>query len=520
MKKNLPVSGKELDYRDEQRIISLTDAKGIITYVNKDFCDIAGFSEAELIGRNHNVVRHPDMPAAAFQDLWDTIKTGKPWIGIVKNRCKNGDHYWVSAYVTPVYEGSQVVGYQSVRTKPKREWVERADRLYKVLNGEKSSFKWPTFSMRGKNTLAMLMITWLFAGLAIYAGASVAIMLGAALVGSLVAWLLASYMTRALEKTATEARQIYSNDVGTLVYGDAANEVGQIQLAMAAMQSRRTTLVTRMGNVASDLTSLGREAASIAETTRDDVERQQFKLDEASVAINQMAASVAEVAESAAQTAQACEESDEQALQGRLIVKQMSDSISALVDSINEATNEIRDLHQSSSEIGKLVDVIRDVAEQTNLLALNAAIEAARAGDHGRGFAVVADEVRSLAIRSQESTEEIENVISKMHQGVEKAVAVMEKDQAQVKGTLLQADQARLALDSIVKSADTIAQMSTQIAAATEEQTSVSGEVRDSFSAINEVAAATTEAAAENLQASRKLTETSKALSATVNQFK
>jgi len=520
MKKNLPVSGKELDYSDEQRIISLTDAKGVITYVNKDFCDIAGYSEDELIGRNHNIVRHPDMPSAAFQDLWATIKTGRPWIGIVKNRCKNGDHYWVNAYVTPVFEAGQVVGYQSVRTKPKREWVERADRLYKRLNGEKISFKLPTFSMRGKSVLVMLLITWLISGLAIYAGASVALMLGAALVGSLFSWLLGRYMTQTLETTAEVAQQVYSNGVAELVYGDAADEVGKIQLSMAAMQARGTTLVTRMDSVASDLTSLGQEATSIAETTRDDIERQQIKLDEVAVAIRQMSVSIGEVAGSAAQTAQACEESDEQALQGRLIVKQMSDSISTLVESINEATIEIRELHQSSSEIGKLVDVIRAVADQTNLLALNAAIEAARAGEHGRGFAVVADEVRTLAIRSQESTEEIENVISKMHLGVEKAVAVMERDQDQVKGTLLQAEQARLSLDSIVASAGTIAQMSTQIATATEEQTSVSGEIRDNFAAINEVAEATTQAAAANLQASRQLTETSQALLATVNQFK
>lgn len=138
----------------------------------------------------------------------------------------------------------------------------------------------------------------------------------------------------------------------------------------------------------------------------------------------------------------------------------------------------------------------------------------------GVGFTVVADGVRALAIGSQESTEEIEDVITKMRQGVEKAVAVMEKDQSQVKASLLQAEQARLSLDSIVASVDKIAQMSAQIAAATEEQTSVSTEVRDSFVAINEVAEATTRAIAANLQASRQLTETSKALSATVQQFK
>ncbi len=134
MKKNLPISGKERDYSDNITIISTTDTKGIITYVNQGFVDVSGFSEEELLGKNHNIVRHPDMPPVAFRDLWDTVKTGKAWRGTVKNRCKSGDHYWVDAYVTPVYEDGKVIGYQSVRSKPKRVQVDAADRLYRKLN--------------------------------------------------------------------------------------------------------------------------------------------------------------------------------------------------------------------------------------------------------------------------------------------------------------------------------------------------------------------------------------------------
>ena len=137
MKINLPVTQKERSYGEDVTIISVTDLKGITTYVNQDFIDVSGFSEEELIGKNHNVVRHPDMPPLAFQDLWDTIKQGKSWRGIVKNRCKNGDHYWVDAYVTPVYEQEVLTGYQSVRTRPKREQIEGADKLYaRIRNNE------------------------------------------------------------------------------------------------------------------------------------------------------------------------------------------------------------------------------------------------------------------------------------------------------------------------------------------------------------------------------------------------
>ena len=101
MKLNFPVSGRAVNVDSNANILSTTDLKGAVSYVNQDFIDISGFSTAELLGKNHNIVRHPDMPPAAFAHLWQTLKAGKSWMGLVKNRCKNGDHYWVSAYVTP-----------------------------------------------------------------------------------------------------------------------------------------------------------------------------------------------------------------------------------------------------------------------------------------------------------------------------------------------------------------------------------------------------------------------------------
>ncbi len=134
MKINMPVSNVEHQLTDSTSIVSKTDSRGNITYVNRDFLEISGFTEPELIGINHNIVRHPDMPAAAFQDLWDTVNAGKPWNGIVKNRCKNGDFYWVEANVAPIREGNQIVGYMSVRSKPTRAQIEAASTLYRQIN--------------------------------------------------------------------------------------------------------------------------------------------------------------------------------------------------------------------------------------------------------------------------------------------------------------------------------------------------------------------------------------------------
>ncbi|TDM06632.1 MAG: hypothetical protein C4K60_19200 [Ideonella sp. MAG2] len=133
MRTNLPVTQREYLLREGSAIVSRTDLKGRITYVNPDFIEASGFMESELIGQPHNLVRHPDMPEGAFEDMWRTLKAGRPWTGMVKNRRKDGDHYWVVANATPVTEGDQVVGYMSVRTVPTRAEVEAAEALYKRI---------------------------------------------------------------------------------------------------------------------------------------------------------------------------------------------------------------------------------------------------------------------------------------------------------------------------------------------------------------------------------------------------
>ncbi len=153
MKINEPVTNNEVVMKKDQFLVSTTDLKGRITSVNRAFVEISGFTEAELIGQSHNIVRHPDMPPEAFQDLWETIKADRPWSGLVKNRCKNGDFYWVKANVTPVREQGQTVGYMSVRTKPTRQEIEQAESFYRDIRAGKASFK-PGLVGRWKQALA------------------------------------------------------------------------------------------------------------------------------------------------------------------------------------------------------------------------------------------------------------------------------------------------------------------------------------------------------------------------------
>lgn len=138
MRMNMPVTDRERHFDASASIVSKTDARGRITYVNRTFIEVSGFSEQELIGQPHNIVRHPDMPPAAFKDLWETLRAGKPWRGMVKNRCKNGDFYWVEANANPIRENGKIVGFMSLRTKPGREQVEQAERTYRMIREGKA----------------------------------------------------------------------------------------------------------------------------------------------------------------------------------------------------------------------------------------------------------------------------------------------------------------------------------------------------------------------------------------------
>jgi aerotaxis receptor len=138
MRKNTHVTDNEIVLAPNAQLVTTTDLKGVITYANDEFVDICGYSADELVGQHHNIIRHPDMPPQAFADLWQHLKAEQSWRGIVKNCCKDGSHYWVDAYVTPLYQNNQVCGYQSVRRKPSSEMINKADQIYRQLNQQKN----------------------------------------------------------------------------------------------------------------------------------------------------------------------------------------------------------------------------------------------------------------------------------------------------------------------------------------------------------------------------------------------
>ncbi|MFC6673663.1 PAS domain-containing protein [Marinobacterium aestuariivivens] len=208
---NRQVTGVERKYDIDQRLISTTDLSGRILYANQAFVDIAGYSQDELVGEHHNIVRHPDMPKAAFADLWEHLKADRPWMGMVKNRCKNGDHYWVQAYVMPLYdEQGRKTGYQSVRTRPSDEQIRRAETVYGRLNAGKARV--PARSSRLATPVIglvalMLAVIWALMllvppGLAQYA------LLG---VVTLVALAGGVWLCRPIDQVRAQAEQVYGN---------------------------------------------------------------------------------------------------------------------------------------------------------------------------------------------------------------------------------------------------------------------------------------------------------------------
>ena len=521
MKKNLPVTNHEQEFANDIRIVSTTDLKGVLTYVNDEFINISGFVKDELIGKSHNLVRHPDMPPAAFEDLWQTLKSGKAWMGIVKNRCKNGDYYWVDAHVTPLYEGEQVIGYQSVRTKPSQECVTRADDIYKRINSGKS-----VFSLINRIKLKLSKIVSLFAVLIpsfVYLLSAGHLSLLQALltagIGVLSALGFSFWYTKPQVSDTAVARNVFDNKLAQWIFTGRLDDSGQYQLAIKAQQSMLKTILGSVEDSAGHLGSLASSTSAVVEQTSKGVHQQQMEIDMVATAMQEMAATVEEVAVSTNSAMRAAQDTKEQATEGALTITEAIGIIGSLSVSVNEAEITINNLAKDSNEIDSVLDVITGIAEQTNLLALNAAIEAARAGEQGRGFAVVADEVRTLASRTQSSTHEIQTMIEKLQLAAQGAVKKMGYVRERSHEGVAQIEKSAESLTEIVGSITIVNDMSTQIASAAEEQSSVAEEVNKNINNINSVASETAAGAEETAQSSNQLSQMVTGLQSMVRQF-
>lgn len=517
MRKNLPVTNNERTFSESERLISTTDRKGMITYCNDAFVSISGFTREELIGAPHNLVRHPDMPSPVFGHMWDTIKSGKPWMGIVKNRCKNGDFYWVSAYVTAIFEQGEVVGYESVRTVPTKAQVERATRLYQRINKGGSAIR--SAWMHWLNTRWHWLAIMVLAPVVSYyldhpiAAAVVALMiLGGTLINDAI-------IRRRLSSAMSHAKRSFSDPLIAQTYSDTQGPFGQLEMALISEQARLSTILTRIGDSANYVASRSSAASSANQRTMQTLHAQQSETDQAASAMHEMAATINEVSANVQRSSNESSAADTIATQGKEVARQTLDSIQALASQVRHMSDSVNELDNHTLKITEAVDIIRTIAEQTNLLALNAAIEAARAGEQGRGFAVVADEVRSLANRTQSSTQHIHEIIENLRAGATVAVQAAQEGLTVADKGLAKVEESSEQLDKIQQSISILKDMGNQIGVATEEQAHVADDINRQVTSISSLAQESVSEATRANAATQDLLNASETLRNLVDRF-
>ena len=494
MRLNEPITDREVVLDDSDEIVSSSDLHGNISFCNETFCRISGFTDDELVDQPHNIIRHPEMPSAVFAGMWQQIKSGRPWMGIVKNRCKNGDYYWVNAYVTPIWEDGAICGYESVRVKAEAAWVARASAAYRRINAGKSAFRWiDRWRYRWGQTTLLALGSWavLTACLLLSADPSAQQIALAALPAVALSLLAHALQRRALKPALKEAHQVINDPLATHVYTGGIGAIQEITLARLATQCRLRTALGRFRESASLVQEKGKEVNTVSRRSFDGMTKQQQQTHRVAATMEQMVTAIREVASGASHTSVATSTAVEDVKNSHLVVGSAQSAVNTLGQTVADLNQMISRLTDDNGQIAEVVGVIRDIADQTNLLALNAAIEAARAGEQGRGFAVVADEVRALAKRTQESTEHIQTIIENIGRATSDTREQMNACLTAAGHSVEEMDRVHGTLASISDAAARIDQMSHQIAAAAEEQLTTAVEIQRNTQTIADIAATT-----------------------------
>nr|WP_262924957.1 methyl-accepting chemotaxis protein [Pseudomonas protegens] len=299
--------------------------------------------------------------------------------------------------------------------------------------------------------------------------------------------------------------KVAAGDMTVTFTAHSRDELGELGSVFNGTVRKIHDLIERVGHTVSEVERQAGQVESVSAQSNQAVAGQRSQIEQVATAMNQMSATSQEVARSAAAAVSSAHSVNDETISGRGLVESQQDSIARLASEIDQSVRVINQLASDSQSISRVLEVIKSIAEQTNLLALNAAIEAARAGEQGRGFAVVADEVRTLAKRTQQSTEEIEEMIGKLHGGVGAAVKAMGSSHAMANGTVDQSEKVQQALENILGAVGMIVDQNQQIAAAVEQQTAVAHDIDQNIVEINRAGERTAEGAHQTEDASRQL---------------
>lgn len=505
------------DYPESANLISTTDPKSYITYANEEFCAIAGYDEKELIAKPHNMVRHKDMPKAAFRQMWDYLQSGKSWMGLVKNQCKGEKHYWVSAFVTPItgVDGS-TIEYQSVRTKPTDSQIDRASKLYKKMSS--------VDTCRAKPRVAFHSIAAIFS--TILATISIASAMtqptipavAIALISTLL-MLLMFIQRRRFEIAKDLAKSIYDNPLMEKLYTNHFDDYSRLELALMMKSTELRAVCARATETSGHILLSAEDEFGTIQAMGQSLDRQCNETEQVAVAIAELSYSIEDVARSAANSSKLAEEADKKSNEGLRSIKNTITEINSLTHELTHTRFIITRLAQDSQQIETILDLITTIADQTNLLALNAAIEAARAGDAGRSFAVVAGEVRNLASKTAASANEIHSMIAQLQRTANSAVSSMTKGGELSIRCNMRANETGHILQAISDKLNMVTDSSIQIATAIDQQATVTQEVNRNVSNIKALANETSTTSQTSIERTSVLVERIEALQRLMKQF-
>ena len=450
------VTQNEYPLDDDTTLMSTTDLQSYLTHANDTFVQVSGYTLDELLGQPHNLVRHPDMPKAAFADMWYTLQQGEPWSGIVKNRRKNGDHYWVRANAVPVVRNGQTTGYMSIRNRATPEEIAAVEPLYKALNEGRCNRrihkglvvrkgwlgKLPAMPLRWRVRGVMAVLFALMAGSLMLSHAGWSALAASAVVMLLGTWLFEQQIVRPVESVARQALKVATGEQNSVEHLNRSDELGLTLRAVGQLGLMCRWLINDISGQVASVRNGSDRLAQGNEDLNDRTRQTVTNVQQTVATMNQMAASVQSNSETAAEV-------DKLSMAASTAASEGGEAMQTVVKTMD-------DIADSTQRIGSITSLINDIAFQTNILALNAAVEAARAGEQGKGFAVVAGEVRHLANRSANAANDIRKLIDASASKVQSGA-----DQVHAAGRTM---------DDIVEQVKNVTRLIAQISHSTSEQ--------------------------------------------------